>query len=139
MLHNVYMLWIFMDNILINDPRELKKNMAVTITTAQVFIASLWPTLQYGQQTKSILLTMWTVTWFLSKIFALDKNLIPYCTFENLVLKVFALSCNPVIWIKINFLPYTSNSCFVPLRRLLQLFQKEKYIKNSMGRRATFF
>ena len=38
--------------------------------------------------------------WYiLSKIFALDKNLIPNCTFENLVLKVFALSCNSVIWI----------------------------------------
>lgn len=46
--------------------------------------------------------------WYvLSKIFALDKNLIPNCTFENLVLKVFALSCNSVTWIKINFLPYT--------------------------------
>lgn len=38
--------------------------------------------------------------WYiLSKIFALDKNLIPNCTFENLILKVFALSCNSVIWI----------------------------------------
>lgn len=46
--------------------------------------------------------------WYvLSKIFALDKNLIPNCTFENLVLKVFALSCNSMTWIKINFLPYT--------------------------------
>ena len=46
--------------------------------------------------------------WYvLSKIFALDKNLIPNCTFENLVLKVFALSCNSVTWIKINFLPYS--------------------------------
>lgn len=48
------------------------------------------------------------LTWYvLSKIFALDKNLIPNCTFENLVLKVFALSCNSMTWIKINFLPYT--------------------------------
>ena len=38
--------------------------------------------------------------WYiLRKIFALDKNLIPNCTFENLILKVFALSCNSVIWI----------------------------------------
>ena len=123
LLHNVYILRIFTDNYFHKWPKrskkkkKKKKKWLSQLQQHRVFIASLWPTLQYGQ---FILLTMWTVSiaWFLNKIFALDKNyndlitykiwililnLIPNCTFENLVLKVFVLSCNSVIWIKIIF------------------------------------